>query len=248
MEMRHLSTARERRDSSLKIAHLTVPQAYLVQEGLVAARLSHGAKIVGWKVGCTSPAIQQQFGFSQPISGKLLEPDIFSSGVQLSAARFLDCAVEPELVFRLGKDLEADPDDRQVVRSIDAVAAGIELHNYRFWFGAPTVQELIAANGIHAGLVVSEFHPMPANWDLASEQVAIVVNGQLKASGRCGEVMGSPLRSVQWLARHAAGRGQRLRAGDLVIPGSAVELVPVEPSDRIESRFATVGSCQARLV
>ena len=33
--------------------------------------------------------------------------------------------------------------------AIDFVAPGIEIHNYRFWFGDPTIQELIASNGIH---------------------------------------------------------------------------------------------------
>jgi 2-keto-4-pentenoate hydratase len=55
--------------------------------------------------------------------------------------------------------------------------------------------------------------------------------------------MGSPLLSIRWLARHAASRGERLRAGELVIPGSAVALVRVAAQDTIEARFESLPSC-----
>jgi 2-keto-4-pentenoate hydratase len=247
-EMGHIFRKHERGNSAADITRLTLPQAYEVQDGFVAGRVREGAKIVGWKVGCTSAAIRRQFGLSQPISGKLLEPDIFHDGAQLPASAYVDCAVEPELVFRLGTDLEGEVDDDEIVRAIAGVCAGIELHNYRFWYGKPTSQELIASNGIHAGLVLGKERPFPKNWDLNSEEVSILVNGEVRASGKCVEIMGGPLRSMRWLAKHSSERGRRLRAGELVIPGSAVELVRVGAGDSIEARFATIGSCHARLI
>ena len=247
-EMGNIFRKHERGDLAADITSLTLPQAYEVQDGFLAERVNEGARIVGWKVGCTSAAIRRQFGLSQPISGKLLEPDIFHDGTQLPAAVYVDCAVEPELVFRLRTDLDEEVDDQEIIRAIAGVCAGIELHNYRFWYGKPTSQELIASNGIHAGLVLGQERPFPPNWNLDSEEVSLLVNGEVKASGKCAEIMGGPLRSMQWLARHAAGRGRRLRAGELIIPGSAVELVRVGARDLIEARFATVGSCHVRLI
>ena len=63
----------------LDISRLSLAQAYEVQDGF-AARVKRGAKVVGWKVGCTSAAIRPQFGLTEPISGKLLMPDVFSVG------------------------------------------------------------------------------------------------------------------------------------------------------------------------
>jgi 2-keto-4-pentenoate hydratase len=247
-EMGHLFRRRELRNGAADVTTLTPAQAYEVQDGFLAGRVKEGAKIAGWKVGCTSAAIRRQFGLTEPISGKLLEPDIFPEGAQVQASSFVECAVEPELVFRLGTDLKPKVDDHEIIAALDGVCAGIEFHNYRFWFGAPSLQELIASNGIHAGLVLSDMRPLPPNWDMKSEEVLILVNGEVRAFGRCAEIMGSPLRSIQWLARHAAERGQPLRAGELVIPGSAVELVRVRAGDAIEARFATLGSCHARLI
>ena len=247
-EMGHLFRRHELRNGAADVTTLTPAQAYEVQDGFLAGRVKEGAKIVGWKVGCTSAAIRRQFGLTEPISGKLLEPDIFPDGAQVPALSFVDCAVEPELVFRLGTDLEPRwmtmrsllPWTEFALESSSTITdSGSALRH---------LQELIASNGIHAGLVLSDMRPLPPNWDLKSEQVWILVNGEVKAFARCAEIMGSPLRSIQWLARHAAERGQRLRAGELVIPGSAVELVKVEAGDAIEARFATLGSCHARLI
>lgn len=246
-DMRRLFEAHQCSDHLAKIATLTVAQAYSVQDEFVGARVKDGARIVGWKVGCTSPAIRKQFRLSQPISGKLLEPDIFYSGVNLHSTRFVECAVEPELVFRLGEDLTGEIDEAHVLGSLAGVCAGIELHNYYFWLGYPTLQELIASNGIHAGLVLSDFQPLPRDWHPASENVSILVNDQVKASATSKEIMGGPLRSIEWLAKHAQERGRPLRAGDLIIPGSAVELVRVKAGDAIEARFEKVGSCKACL-
>lgn len=234
--------------SKVHISRLTLPQAYEVQAGFIADRVQKGARVVGWKVGCTSSAIRQQFGLSEPISGKLLEPDIFQSGACVPASRFLDCAVEPELVFRLGADIETDMNDQQLLDCLDGMCAGIELHNYRFRYGFPTQQELVASNGIHAGLVLQQMLPTPVPWDMRSERVSIVVNGQVRASGTCAEIMESPLRSIRWLAQHAHARGEGLRAGQLVIPGSAVELVRVSANDTIEARFGSLPSCYLTLI
>jgi 2-keto-4-pentenoate hydratase len=247
-EMGHIFRKHERRDLAADIPSLLLSQAYEVQDAFLAGRVNQGARIVGWKVGCTSAAIRRQFGLSQPISGRLLEPDIFHDGARLPASAYVDCAVEPELVLRLGADLDGEVDEQEIIGAIAGVCAGIELHNYRFWYGKPTSQELIASNGIHAGLVLGPERSFPPNWDLDSERVSILVNDETKASGACAEILGGPLRSVQWLAKHAAVRGQRLRAGELIIPGSAVELVRVSAGDRIEARFATVGSCHAQLI
>src|ERR1039458_2219881 len=90
-EIAHIFRNHERGNSPADIPSLTLSQAYEVQDGFLAGRVKEGAKIVGWKVGCTSAAIRRQFGLSQPISGKLLDPDIFHDGAQLPASAYVDC-------------------------------------------------------------------------------------------------------------------------------------------------------------
>lgn len=227
---------------------LSLAEAYEVQEGALARRGRTSGAVVGWKVGCTSPAIRAQFGLKEPISGRLFEREIHSDETGIRTSDFVDCAIEPEFVFTLCRDLAGDPTEQDLLESIRSVAVGIELHNYRFWQAPPTSQELIAFNGIHAGLVIGPERPFLPDLDLGRQTVSVRVNGDLRATGPAAEIMGGPLRSLRWLARHAAERGQKLSAGDKIIPGSAVELVRVRAGDAVEAAISGVGACGARFV
>jgi 2-keto-4-pentenoate hydratase len=239
-------THRLKREAKIDPSSLSLAEAYEAQTRMLALRVLNGERIVGWKVGCTSRAIRQQFGLIHPISGRLLESHIYSNGSSLAFADYINCAIEPEMVIRLGKDLGGNIDERTAAEAIASVAPGIEIHNYRFWFGSPTSQELIASNGIHAALVIGPEQQFRQEVDQAIEGVEIWVSGQLQASGTGAEIMdGGPLISLCWLAHHAYERGESLRAGDLIIPGSAVKLIEPKIGDRIEARFTQLGKCTA---
>ena len=234
------------RQTALEITSLTLEEAYKVQDRYIAARVSAGENTVGWKIGCTSLVIQQQLGLTEPICGRLMKPHIYPDNAAFSTRAFVDCAVEAEMVLFMGRDLSQSMDVDDLGRSVSAVCAGIELHNYRFWYGKPTSQELIALNGIHAALVVGQRRALSGEADLNLEAMNVLVNGQSVAAGVGAEIMGGPLNSLRWLVLHLAQRGLQVRRGDLVIPGSAVKLVLVSSGDKVEARFASIGSCWAR--
>lgn len=235
--------------TNLQISSMSLAEAYDIQSRVLEARAQEGERIVGWKVGCTSSAIMQQFGLSQPISGRLMYPFIHPDNSCLKLNNYVDCAIEPEIVFRLGADLAGEVDLNNAADAIATVAPGIEMHNFRFWYGTPTSQELIASNGIHAGLVVGQERPFNRDIDLAMEGVGVWVDGCLAASGIGAEIMGrGPLNSLCWLARHVEERGEKLRAGELVIPGSAVRLVRVQTSNQIDARFTRLGKCSVAVI
>jgi len=235
------------RRTDVEIGSLSLDEAYGVQSRVIAARTGAGERPAGWKVGCTSRAIQGQFGLTEPVRGCLMRPHLHRSGTTLIAAHYLGCAVEPEFVFRIAKTIEpSELADDQLLGSIAAVSAGIEVHNYTFVHGLPTSQELIASNAIHAAQIVSDEGRPAHSVDLAMEGVGLWVNGRLVASGIGAEIMGTgPLDSLRWLARHLDRVGRRVEAGELVIPGSAVGLVHVAAGDSVEARFASLGSCHA---
>lgn len=228
------------------IRALSLEEAYAVQERFLATRLIQGERAVGYKVGCTSPAIRAQFGLSEPICGRLMFPRVYTDAAKLEINDYVDCALEPELVFHIGSELDGNNLETSHLRkAIVAVSPGIEVHNYRFWYGKPSSQELIASNGIHAALVVGRKYELPADLDLLQERTTLFVNGEEKATGIGREIMGGPLESLRWLLTRLCSRNQSLSAGDLVIPGSAAKLVTVSNGDVAEARFTHFGSCRA---
>lgn len=226
---------------------LSLGEAYAVQDRVVQRRVMDGERVAGFKVGCTSNAIRRQFGLKEPICGRLMKPHIHYGSVSLNIDAFTCCAVEPEFVLRIGRTPGGgDLSDEALLDSIDAVAPGIEVHHYKFWNGSPTSQELIASNGIHACLIVGGAWRKPDALQLRQAEVELNIDGQSAASGRGSEIMESgPLASLRWLVQHLEGRGLTLDTGDLVIPGSPVELVQVPPNARVTARISNLGEAEA---
>lgn len=235
------------RKASRSIASLSLDEAYQVQAALVERRLQEGMRLAGYKAGCTSAAVQRQFGLGQPIYGRVFEPHVHHGETELNHADFVSCSVEPEFVFRLGCDVTSDLLEQGNIR--DAVAhivPGIEVHHYRFFHGHPTSQELIASNGLHAALIIGDPMAGGTGLDLRAESVSLYVNGDCVASETGAQVQGDPYSSLLWLAQHLLRRGECLMAGQVVIPGSPTALVPVPPGSQVEARFSRLGSVRAR--
>ncbi len=228
------------------IESLSLDDAYEVQRRVLATRTAEGGQIVGYKVGCTSRAIRQQFGLTEPVCGRLMSPHVHQGDTTLDWHAYQGPAVEPEFAFVMGKDLADEVGEPESLRdAIDSVSPGIEVHHYRFRFGKPTSQELVASNGLHACLVVGDQKIRPQGLDWDTEGVGVWIDGELVTSGIGAEIMGGPLVSLRWLVNHLVRRGEALRAGQLVIPGSPVGLVSVEPGDRVTAGFTHVGRVEA---
>jgi len=227
------------------IDSLSLEEAYRIQDLVIQARVGKGEIVSGYKVGCTSTAIRRQFSLTDPICGRLMCPYVFQGDTTLEWSSYHRPAVEPEFVLKIGRDCRDEIGETESLdHVIDYVSPGIEVHNYRFWFGEPSMQELVASNGIHACLVVGDEKVKPGDLDWAMEGVGLFKNGRLAASGIGAEIMGSPMASLRWLINHLISRGHALQAGQWVIPGSPVELVSVEKDDTVTARFTHVGGVE----
>ncbi len=230
------------------ISTLSIDEAYSVQQLVIESRLSRGERAVGYKVGCTSSAIRRQFGLNEPICGRVMEPHVHRGDASVKWGDFFQPAVEPEFVLRIGRDLTNEVgDDEPLADAIEWVSPGIEIHNYHFWFGEPMTQELIASNGLHAALVIGEqrTHPREVDWEM--EGVGLFKGDQLAASGIGAEIMATgPMTSLRWLVNYLVRRGEMLKAGDVVIPGSPVELIAVEEGESVTARFTRIGDVSTR--
>jgi len=228
------------------ISTLTIEEAYECQRMYQALRASDGDKSFGYKVGCTSAAIREQFGFNDPICGCLMTPGLFQEGEPLKENQYHSLAIEPEFVFTLKRDLlDEDITDDELLDAIEFIQPGIELHNYVYHYPQPTRQELICSNGIFAGLIVGSHKVRARDIDWILEKVKVTVNGTAVATGVASDIMGSPLNSLRFLIRHFSDRGKMLQAGEMVIPGSATELIAVGAGDKVACSFTNAGEITA---
>ena len=66
------------------VSHISIVEAYKVQDIVEERRVHRGEEVVGYKVGCTSEAIRSQFGLSESISGRLFSPHVYGEGVEVN--------------------------------------------------------------------------------------------------------------------------------------------------------------------
>src|ERR1700759_921013 len=74
---------------------MTVEDAYLIQEHLIARRLALGDRIVGNKIGLTSRVVQKALGVDTPYFGQLLASMVVTDCVE--AASMLEPRAEGEV-------------------------------------------------------------------------------------------------------------------------------------------------------
>ncbi|MEL6107517.1 MAG: hypothetical protein AAFU85_15870 [Planctomycetota bacterium] len=230
----------------LSLSDLSLEEAYEVQRRVIQSRVDAGEAVAGYKVGCTSRAIRRQFGLSEPICGNVMFPHVIESSAVLNWNDYHCPAVEPEFVIQIGRDLadEVGPQE-SLVDAVEFISPGIEVHHFDWWFGEPTMQELVCSNGIHASVVIGASKVAPDSFDWELEGVGIFKNGKLADSGIGAEIMGGPMHALRWLVNHLVRRGETLKAGQIVIPGSAVSLIRVEENDVLTARFTHLGSARA---
>ena len=129
-----------------------------------------------------------------------------------------------------------------VLAATDAVVPVVEVVDSRIEGWELTAGSAIADNALAARVVHGDAIGDPSGVDLSLEGVVVRRNGERVATGVGADVLGSPARVVAWLADALADRDERLTAGDLISTGSLTELIPFEPGDTVEARFASLGS------
>ncbi|MGQ4600108.1 fumarylacetoacetate hydrolase family protein [Nocardia sp. R6R-6] len=222
---------------------IDVVDAYEIQLINIRRRLDRGARVVGHKVGLSSKAMQQMMGVDEPDYGHLLAEMEVYEDVPVEAGRYLFPRVEVEVGFVLGADLPgADCTEQDVFAATAAVAPAIELIDSRVKDWNIGLVDTISDNASSAGFVLGAQRVAPAQIDVTAIDAVLTRNGEVVAEGRSDAVLGDPAIAVAWLARKVADFGVRLKAGDIVLPGSCTRAIDARPGDAFRAEFAGLGS------
>lgn len=216
--------------------------AYAVQRVNLDRRIAEGRRIVGRKIGLTSPAVQRQLGVDQPDFGALLSDMSVADGGTVGHGRLLQPKIEAEVALVLGAPLpHREPTVADVLRAVDFALPALEIVDSRVAGWDISFTDTVADNA-SSGLFVLGGRPVPLSaLDLRGVRMTLLRNGEKASEGTGADCMDGPLNAAVWLASTLARLGDPLRTGDIVLTGALGPMAVAHPGDTFEARISGLG-------
>ena len=234
---------------SAEFPDATMDDAYAIQSAFVARKQAAGRKTIGWKIGLTSRAMQQQLNIETPDSGVLLDDMAFANGATVPANRFIAPRIEAEIAFVMKAPLSGAVTRDQVLAATDYVTPALEILDTRIVRAnagkTRTIIDTISDNAANAGILWgSAKHP--PNVDLRWVGAIVSRDGVVEETGLGAGVLNDPVTGIVWLAARMAQYGQRIEPGQIILSGSFIRAIECPSGCRIAADFGTFGSltCQ----
>jgi 2-keto-4-pentenoate hydratase len=212
------------------------------QLALRKQRLTAGDQPLGWKVGFGAPAALRQLGITGPLVGFLTQNARLASGATVSLAGWAKAVAEPEIAVHIGRDVAAGADAATAAAAIAGISPAIELADVN---APPDDPERVLAGNIYQRHVVLA-GDNPARTGSGADGLACRVIRHGKEFVTTSDPQAN---TGEWIAivRHVAdvlaACGETLRAGEIIITGSVVPPLVIEPGeDAITFVVAPLGS------
>ncbi|MCU5746523.1 2-keto-4-pentenoate hydratase [Staphylococcus sp. SQ8-PEA] len=222
---------------------LTEDEAYATQDLLINQLMKdEQSDIAGYKVSMTSEATQSIAQTHEPAYGTLLSHQIHKSESVIKLSQLFSPLIEPEIMFILTADLPSNPTAEDIINHV-RIAPGIEVPDARYidWFPNFTLADLLADNTA-TGLIVVGEETKPLTYEgFANINLSLVYNDEEIATGSSSEVLGNPIKSLQWLAQKLASHNKRLKKGQIISSGTFISPIPVKKGT-YQAKYTDVGT------
>jgi 2-oxo-hept-3-ene-1,7-dioate hydratase len=239
----------------LSIAHptWTMEDAYKVQAALVKRKLASGCRIIGWKIGLTSKAMQDALKINIPDSGVLFDDMMFENGATVPKGRFIQPRIEAEIAFIMKTDLRGPNvtvDD--VRKATQWVVPSLEILDTRILRVDParkstrTIVDTVSDNAANAGIVLGTQRNTIDAFDLRWVGAIVKRNGEVEETGLGAGVLDEPAAGIAWLANRLAQQGDHIRAGDILLSGSFIRPIEAISGSSFEANFNEFGTVAIR--
>ena len=169
----------------------------------------------------------EKLGIDAPLVGYLLQSRRVESRDSVGIAKWDNPKLEPEIVARVGED-----------GGIAAIGAAIELIDLDPGVGDP--EEILARNIFQRHVLLG---PVTEGASPADVSLKVIVDGEeVAASDDVTEATGDLDGLVAHVAETLEAAGASLERGDMVICGSIVPALDIEPGSTVEVVLEPLGS------
>ena len=220
-----------------------VDAAYKVQQANTDFWVAAGRRIVGRKIGLTSPAVQKQLGVSQPDCGVLYADMAVGDGAALRVDSLLQPKVEAEIALVLDRSLTVtNPTAADVLRATAYVVPAIEIVASRIANWDIGIVDTIADNASSGAFALGGPARRIDGIDLTGCAMRTRIGEAVVSSGSGRDCLGSPLNAAVWLATRMQEVGMPLQAGDVILTGALGKMAAVRKGDTVAAEIAGIGT------
>ncbi len=230
---------------------ITIEDAYHISLRMLQQRLEKdGERIVGKKIGVTSKPVQEMLGVFQPDFGFLTNMMESPDGASIAiAGHMIQPRAEGEIAFRLKSDLVGPGvTEQDVLDATATIMPCFEIVDSRIRDWKIKIQDTVADNASCGVYVLGKNEVDPRDFDLPNLKMTIYKNGVFNSEGLGSAVQGNPLTAVAWLANTLGEFGIPFKAGELILSGSLVPLIPVVAGDVMSLDIEGIGGCSCKFV
>lgn len=230
---------------------ITIEDAYHISLRMVSQRLDlDGESIVGKKIGVTSKPVQDMLKVFQPDFGFLTDKMEYVDGASIPiAGNMIQPRAEGEIAFRLKCDLVGPGvTEQDVLDATATIMPCFEIVDSRVHDWNIKIQDTVADNASCGVYVLGRDEVDPRDFDLPNLKMTVLKNGEVNAQGMGSAVQGNPLTAVAWLANTLGEFGIPFKAGEIILSGSLVPLIPVIAGDEMSLELEGIGGCSCKFV
>ncbi|PLB53594.1 TodF product hydratase [Aspergillus steynii IBT 23096] len=228
---------------------LDADSAFEVQRIGAEEAIKKGDRLVGYKLGNIAKVMQSAFGLDHPDYGFLLASTTIYEGSSLPRNQYIKPFVELEPAFVLRGPL-CGPNATvvDVMNAIDYAIPAVEIIDSRVQNWAIDLPDTLADNGSTGSIILGGTPRKLTELTLSDTRGTLSFNGRQVMTGNTANVLGNPLSAMAWLVNRLAAYDIEFQPGQVIMPGSCLEAVPMEEAGHWVCTFEGWGTIEFNVV
>ncbi len=217
----------------------SLDDAYKIQRESIALRVARGETITGYKLGFTSKAKMEQMGVHDLIWGILTDEMEIIDDETVDLKRWIHPRVEPEIAFRVSKDINIELNLKELSDYLDMMAPALEIIDSRYENFKFSLEDVVADNCSSTGYVIGNWQPISTT--ISNLKMELLVNNEVVESASSAAILENPLQSVVELSRLASSEGLTVKKGHIIFAGAATAAQFLVTSQILKGRVEKLG-------
>lgn len=229
--------------------HLTLADGYAIQAELIPMLLADGDRILGYKVGLTSLAMQRLIGVDSPDFGPVLASTSYRDDGDVPMDHFISPKMEAEITYVMRSRLQGPGATATDAReAVSGACASMEIVDSRVEDWRVKLADTVADLASNGAMVISDEVVPIDTFDSRLVGMVLSRNGEVIDTGAGAAALGDPLAVVAWLANVLGERELALEPGHLVMTGALHAAVPLAEGDHFTAEFDRLGTVGLHVV